>query len=448
MRNLLVGIVAVVLLWTAAVVWYVHTDSFQRMVRARLVSALESITGGRVELAKLSIVPFRFRVEAHNLTIHGTEPAGELPYAHVDRLTAEIKIISLFQRQYGFHALILDHPVVHIIVAPDGSTNQPTPRLTHKVERSPVQQLFDLSISHLQVAHGELLWNNERIPLQISANDISAQLNYSLLQRNYEALLRLHGARTEIRQLPPFLSNLAARVTLGQNYVVVNSFEWNTGNSRVEANGRLDNFQHPQLAASYNGRFDISDIARISGRSEMRSGILELGGNGTWAAQDFFTSGKAAFKSLDFRDGQLFLRSLSGSASYAISSSALKISDIQARVLGGTASGTLNVVNWLNPQTSRIKRGAGDEQKGSLALKLKDISIAALTSALRTRRVPLNRVAFGGLVGGTTETQWVGSLNSSETSFNLAAVSPPQSRPGEIAVAGNRSRQPFDAAAG
>src|SRR5215472_10543539 len=140
------------------------------MVHSRLVAALEQITGGRVELAKLSIVPFRFRVEAHDLTIHGTEPTDQAPYAHVDRLTAEIKIISVLERAYGFHSLALDHPVVHIIVYPDGSTNLPAPPMPARHDTtSPVEQLFAISVAHLQITHGELLWNNQNVPFEFMA---------------------------------------------------------------------------------------------------------------------------------------------------------------------------------------------------------------------------------------------------------------------------------------
>ena len=70
----LLGFVLLVL----ALVIYFRTDSFQARVHGRLISALEQMTGGRVELGKFNVVPFRFRVEVHDLTIHGTEAPGEI----------------------------------------------------------------------------------------------------------------------------------------------------------------------------------------------------------------------------------------------------------------------------------------------------------------------------------------------------------------------------------
>ena len=62
-----------------------------------------------------------------DLTIHGSEQPGEVPYAHVNSVTAQMKIWSILRTEVGLSYLILDHPVVHIILYPGGGTNQPGP---------------------------------------------------------------------------------------------------------------------------------------------------------------------------------------------------------------------------------------------------------------------------------------------------------------------------------
>ena len=73
--------------------WYSTTDSFRALVRQRLIATLERITGGRVELGSIHIVPFHFQVEVRDLTIHGREQPGEVPYAHVNSLMAQVKTL-------------------------------------------------------------------------------------------------------------------------------------------------------------------------------------------------------------------------------------------------------------------------------------------------------------------------------------------------------------------
>lgn len=434
--GVVLALTALLMAVTAALIWYVRTDAFRNLVRARLVAALEQVTGGRVELRKLSVVPFRFRVEAHDLTIHGTEPTGQAPYAHVDRLTAEIKVISVFERAYGFHSLALDHPVVHIIVYPDGSTNQPTPPMPVRRATSTVEQLFAISVAHLQITHGELLWNNQKIPFEIMAGDVSAQLDYSLLHRHYEVLLRAWSVNTRLAGQRPLTSAIAARIILGQNYATLDSLEWSAGESRLTASGRLDNFQSPKFTGDYNGRLNLRDLASIRNLPPVRGGILEVRGRAVWAPQNFFFSGKAAVKDLVWRGPEIFLSNAAGTAQYAVSSSALRIFDIQARMLGGTATGALETANWLVPEAAP-KKGPSALEKGSFTVKLKDIAIGSLAAAVGTRQLPLDRLHLAGSVGGTVDGRWTGSVERAETVFQLAAIPGPQSMPGEIPLSGS-----------
>src|SRR5438046_1955590 len=85
---------------------------------------------GVKEIGQLHSIPFRLRVDVRDLTIHGREAADQIPYLHVDRLQAEIKIISFLSTEVGLHSLLIEHPVIHIIVYPDGSTNQPSPAVS------------------------------------------------------------------------------------------------------------------------------------------------------------------------------------------------------------------------------------------------------------------------------------------------------------------------------
>jgi len=164
--------------------WYATTDSFQKKVRQRVVASVEKITGGRVELGELHITPLRLRVEARNLTIHGSEASDEAPFIRVDRLQAELKIISIFSTTIGLHSLVLEHPVAHVIVSPDGATNVPNPKVTLSNYQGPLEELLSLSVGHVEVDRGELLWEDTTIPLDFSARDLTVFLNYSLLRRN------------------------------------------------------------------------------------------------------------------------------------------------------------------------------------------------------------------------------------------------------------------------
>src|SRR5215470_859138 len=108
---------------------YLNSDRFAEHVRQRVVATVEDVTGGRVELRSFRWNLSRLEFDARDLTIHGLEPEGQIPYAHVDRLLVRLKILSFFSADIGLRYLKVEHPVIHLMVFHDGTTNQPVPRI-------------------------------------------------------------------------------------------------------------------------------------------------------------------------------------------------------------------------------------------------------------------------------------------------------------------------------
>src|SRR6266852_4821908 len=290
------------LLLLAGLAWYATTDSFQAMVRRRLVTELERITGGRVHLGGFHTTPFRLQLEIRDLTIHGREQSGEIPYAHVDRLVAQVKIISILETEFGFNSIVLDRPVVHIIIYSDGTTNQPEPKLRRASEQTAIEQLFSLSINRLEVRRGEFLWDDQRIPLDFVANDISADMSYSLLHRRYDSNLLLGKVDTKFNDYRPIAWMAEAHFSLARNSIEVMSLKATSGRSRFQVSGRIQDFRQPKIEATYDASVDLAEAAAIARRSEVRRGILQATGHGFWSAQDVSSVGKLVLKDVDWRD--------------------------------------------------------------------------------------------------------------------------------------------------
>jgi translocation and assembly module TamB len=423
--KVLLGVLAFFVLAIGGLTWYVSTASFHERVHRRVVSTLEQMTGGKVELGRFTVVPFRFRIEAYDLTIHGRESPSEIPYAHVDRLVAEVRIVSVLERQYGFSSLFLDHPVIHIIVYPDGSTNQPSPAVARPSGKTPIAEFFSLSVNRLQVSRGELLWNDQRVPLDFAANDVSVQLQYAFFTRRYQGHVRLTKLDSKFPEWRPFSSFLETQFGLERNSLEVKALRWTSGRSHADLSGQLSNFRDPKFTGTYNVQLDLAEAGSILRQRELRSGRLELGGSGEYSLKDFQASGKVLLKNLEWHDGGVAVRNAALTSKFDLNPSSLKLSELEARLLGGTATGDLQVENWLPTSGPAGKRGSNAE-KGSLRLRLKDFSVANLAAALSTRRTPLDRLRLSGSAGGTLQARWTGSRQNADASFSLE-VTPPKS---------------------
>jgi translocation and assembly module TamB len=448
-----VGIVAVV-----AALWYITTDSFQRYVRGRVVAEIERITGGRAEVGTFHIVPFHMQVEVRDITVHGRESASEAPLVHVDSLVARVKVISFLRTEFGFHSLTLEHPMVHIAIAPDGSTNVPAPHVPEgPSETSAIAQLFALSINHLTLRNGELLWGDRKIPLDLAVHDANMEMDYSFLRGLYESHLSLGKVDTAFEDFRPFAWGTTVDFSLGATFVDVKALKVNSGRSSLELSGRISNFHAPRLDGSYAAHVDLAEAAAISRRHDLREGVAELKGAGHWTLNDFATSGTVALRELGWQDDQIAIKKASASSDYSITDQQIKLWKLQGRLFGGSFAGDALVDNWLRSipplppgkmkkgtenfpviSAARPKAPKGEKLKlpgvesGAVHLRIKDVSAAELAVALDVPAHPLRKFRPVGLATGMVDATWKGSYRDAEVGFLFDVAPTPHPAAGEL----------------
>jgi len=449
-----VGLAAVL-----AALWYVTTDSFQNYVRARLVAEVEHITGGRAEVGSFHIVPFHMQVEVRDITVHGKESPTDVPLVHADSLLAQVKVVSFLRTEFGFHSLILDHPVIHIAVGQDGTTNVPAPPVPQMPsEKIPFEQLFALSIDHLSVRNGELLWADRKIPLDFAVQDTNVQMDYSFLRGRYESHLTLGKVDNAVQDFRPFAWMASADFSLGTTFADVKSLKWNSGRSSLVASGRISDFRNPHLDASYDVHVDIAEAAAILRRHDLREGVAEFKGSGQWTLTEFTTSGALALRDVAWQDDQIAIKKAAAASDYAITDEQIKLSKLQGKFFGGSFAGDAQVDNWLHsipPPAGKPKKGTenlpvitatrppakkGEKiklpgvQSGVVHLRLRDLSAAEMAGALDVPAHPLRHFHPAGLANGAVDAAWKGSYQDAEVGFALDVAPPPHPAAGELPV--------------
>jgi translocation and assembly module TamB len=445
-----------------AALWYTTTDSFQAYVRRRMVSEVERITGGRAEIGSFHIVPFHLQVEVRNITVHGKESPTDVPLAHADSLLAQLKVISFLRTEFGFYSVSLDHPVVHIAIGPDGTTNVPAPREVQRISgNTPIAQLFALSIDHLTLRHGELLWGDRQIPLDFSVHDTGLQMDYSFLRGRYDGHLALGKVDTGFQDLRPFAWSSAVEFNLGASFVDVKSLKWNSGRSSVQAGGRISDFRNPRLDGSYDARVDLEEAAAILRRHDLREGVAEFKGSGRWSLNEFTTSGAVALRDLGWQDDQVAIKKATATSDYSVTDEQIKLSKLQGKLLGGSFTGEAQVDNWLHsiPLTAanKTKPKKGTEnlpvvtatrpparkgektkfpgvQSGVVRLRVRDVSVREMALALDVPAHKLGQFHPAGSATGTADAEWRGSFKEAEIGFALDVTPPAHPAGGELPV--------------
>lgn len=449
-RVLLYTVGSVIVLFLAGL-WYVTTDSFQSLVRRRLVAEIERISGGHAEVGSFHTVPLHMLVDVRNITVHGREGANDVPLAHADRLVAELKVISFLRTEFGFNEVVLDHPVVHIAFYPDNTTNIPGAAIHQAVAGNPTQRLFALSIDKFDVRHGELIWDNQTVPLNFTLHDSDLQMDYSHLHSRYDGRLLLGKVDTKFDDFRPFAWMTTLQFNFSSSFAEIKSIDLHSGKSRIQANGRVDNFRSPQVRGDYDTSLDLGEWAAIMRRPQLREGTLELKGSGSWSLEKFAAIGSAALRDLHWQDAHVQLTKASGSSEYSISDDEVKLTKLQGKILDGSFAGDAQIEHWMNfsqPSSPPVTEGAviraakprakaqktKEIQSGVLRLHLRDVSAAGLVNALNRAGHPFGRFRPAGFATGSLEARWRGTPRAAEVGFVLDVNPPLHPAKGELPV--------------
>lgn len=406
------------LLCFSAFLWYTTTESFQQIVRGRLITAIQNATGGRVELGSFHVVPLRLQVEIRDLTIHGRETSGA-PYVHVDSVPATVNLSSALGARIGFRSLTLHHPVVHIVIYPDGSTNIPAP-----TQRGvDFARLFSISVDRLEVNRGELVWQNQVLPLDFRAENIGIGLDYSFLRRRYSGSLAVGRAETRFDGYRPAAWAGRTGFSIGESGIEINGLEIDSEKSHLQANGLISDFRHPVLKGKYKVALDVQRAGAIARRTELKGGKLEISGEGSWSAGTFGSTGTFDLVGFGGESRAFSIQAVSASGKFAVNPQKISISQVEGRALHGNFSSDTEITDW---------RSTSAAERGSIRLSAKNISLAELLQGLGQQLRPIKQLRLAGEVSGKGELQWKQSVKNTEAAFSVAVSRPAKLAPGQI----------------
>lgn len=426
-RLLLAGaaLAAFLILFAIGLSRFLASPGFNRWLRAKVIAQIEQVTGGRVELGSIHSKPLLLEFDLRDITIHGLEAPNELPYARADRLMIRAKILSLLGRKIGLRYLELERPAVHLIVYPDGTTNQPIPR-PRVAKKSAIEQLFDIAVNRVEIKHGVLRLNDRVLPLDLAANNLAFTLKYNRRDQHYDAGLWAENIDTNYVGFKPPATSLDASFSLWRNHASLNWLNLASGDSRLRVRGEMDNFAQPRIDAIYDGDLDLRQLCSAARWRDIRGGHLTFNGQGRWSHAAFDTRGKLAIRDLDYANSSLKLVNAAIGSEYALSNDKLSFPHIFASALGGVVTGDATLTDW------RKKPDA----TGLAHFQLRNFLLSRIASAVSTSGLPLERAHFAGKTSGTAEVKWKSSLSNAIVSLVLQLDPQPRLNAGDLAFTG------------
>ena len=449
---ILSGVAILLAICVAALAWYANTSEFQDRVRREVIATIEQATGGRVELKSFRWNLIHLQIDAQDLTIHGLEAPNEIPYAHVDNLSVRAQILSFFRPRIGLNLLTAEHPVIHLSIYPDGSTNQPQPKTVR--EGKPLgDTLFDLAIGRVEVGNGLAILNDRKIPFDLSANDVGATITYAAAadgKDRYLANVTVADLMAHRGKQVPVHSTIDMSMSLGRNAAELKSLRMKTGESLLEASGAAENFSDPRWHVAATGKIDVREVEALTEVEGLGGGTadLRIQGNGH-GASIFTVEGDARLNKVSYKTPDVKLAEINATARIRATEGRLSLTDVVAKLRdGGAVQADFQLENWLPAESEPPTRttnaataatGSGKRKgptpatreataktlpvkaavtKGTVQAKLSGVKLRTILSATVPSRY--QDLGFDTATSGRVNVDWTGLGDDLTVDGNLA----------------------------
>ena len=453
------GVALLAILGIAGLIVWAKSSACENLIRRELIAKIEKATGGRVELATFHWLPFRLEAEAGGLVVHGREAATEAPYAKIARVHIGIGILGFFSPRILLRDLEVQEPAIHLIVYPDGSTNQPQPRHSTPSKRSGLDTFLDLRAGHVAVEQGILNFEsrstdfddqNRHIRLDFDANDVSTLIVYVPPDAKNPESYRIEAGALDLsltRGNPakpasgPVQGYTQATLDLTRNAAYLRSLRLTsrgkiTGEHTLTVTGTLADFSRPRWQAKVQGDLDMHLLDPTTGYPNSPEGLARLDLSAQGRDGQFRIDGTVHVDNGSYIAPGVNARGVGLDAHVHADPEQLLITSVVARLRqGGRLEGTVALDHWLPtiPGTPELepatavtpkRRHFGERQSapaqqaaaslpttpapllvnGKVTALLKDVTVDAVLDIVGER--PFQRLGLDARLNGPATAKW------------------------------------------
>ena len=261
------SVAGLLLLLVAGAFVIIQTNSFQQLVRRRIIEAVESSTGGKVDLAEFHFDVRHRRATLRDFVLHGSESGNEEPLFRANAIGVEIKLLQAIRGVVGISALDVDQPRVNLIVFPDGRTNIPRPGIPKQPgDKNQLETLVDLAVGRFRLNDGNFRFRELSIPFSARGENLHAELAYEHLVERYRGGVTFDPLLVQTGENPALKVTGNLPVVIGKDHIELLGATLVSPQSRVELTGSIENFASPRANVNIQGQIDVPEVAASLGQ--------------------------------------------------------------------------------------------------------------------------------------------------------------------------------------
>ncbi len=421
--RITLAIIGTLVALVTAAIGVMSTPWFDRALEQRLIVWLEDTTGGRVEVQDFRFHPIVLQAILRGVVIHGNEPPQAPSLFSARTVVLRLSPANLLHREIRIMSLDWDGAEIHLTTNPNGLTNLPGPA-THYTAGQIMEQLIDLRIGRVTLAHSAIFWNDRPISLDLSAREVALLLH---LRRgsHYEGSLAASAVTTHRPGQSTLPLTFSTRFTLAQNEFAVTSVVWKSRGMTGQGSFTFHPVPEPEGYFSFQTSLDAAALIPFLHLPVLQSGNLRLEGQGIYRHGEISTRGRLQTRQMLFLDSQFNSGPLEVSADYSLHQSQLAISNLKVLGWGGSALGDGQVAL------------AGPAPQFHVRARLRDMNLLALLHSFKSQPLLITQLYPASLIDGAIDLTWAGELEKVKSAFDVHLSAPATRPPGSLPISGD-----------
>lgn len=383
----------------------VRSGWFRELVRARIVTEIESATGGRVEVGNFSFKWETLTAKVSPLVLHGTEPASDAPLLQIESVSIGLRVISMLERKVDLASVTVDQPRLRVVIYPDGTNNLPTPP-GRSNGKSWAENLVDLAVRRYAVTGGMADIDLRQVPLAFSGEDLRLQMTRDTASASYRGSIASRRVRVASDIMSPAEADLSAAFTLDAARLTLSPVRIGVGGSRIDLAGSLTNLRAPRGAFKATAAIAVRDAVSLFSLPIVAAGSANFDGDVAFSFAggfDYTLAGRVNGRGLEYTRDRLHIQNASASAVLRLTPEQLSLRGIKGTALNGNLTGEADLSRWKNFHF-----------KGNFD----GLSVSETLAVLTPRPIPWN-----GAIAGTLEVETVVGEPSSKV-HAVAGITP------------------------
>ena len=378
---------------------YLKSNAFEQYALRRIADTATQATGGKTAIRALDVNLSTLTAHLYNITVQGTESPNAQPLLRIDKLTVGVKIQSILHRKMYLSELIVQRPMVNISIDRAGRSNLPAAPPSQSGSHS---SILDLSVRHAQIIQGEVSYNDKKTPLDADLYNLNSDIHFDPLATRYAGSISYDDGHLRYGRYAALPHSFQVRFGATPAQLAIESAVMKVGNSVASVRATVSNYSDPAVAGEYNIRIDTRDFASIAPAYKPSGEVLLVG-----QIRYQNLPQQSLLRSLAVT-GQISSEALSSATSsgrvavsqfrghYQLANGGLQANGIVFDLLGGRINAKLNLTNLDTTASGRLQAS---------------VHAVSLESAQRSLRRQLNQVAISGILNGTADAQWTGSVS-------------------------------------